>query len=97
VPIDRDLRLFLESVEKSGDYSFLGNKFITGLDADEAGNFINNIIIYYREKLRIGDIKSTKIIKKAISFLNLLRNNNLNPQLTIDGLLIYIKKAYTIK
>lgn len=56
---------------------------------------LEDIIIFFRERL-IFDKKAPAIIKETLKLKNLLENNNLNPQLTLDHMLIFIWKTYNI-
>ena len=86
----------LKNIERSTNYRFLADKPLTNLQKDDAKNFIEMVIKYYRLKLA-NDPVFTKIIKKALYFRALLESNNLNPQLTCDNLLIFINKAFKMK
>jgi len=94
---NNDLYTFLSSVEKTHNYSFLADKMTQGLTREELLSFIDEIIFYYQKKLQEGNEKNTKILRQSLRLKNLLQNNNLNPQLTIDSLLIYIKKTCSMK
>lgn len=63
-------------------------------DKEKAADFLEKIIIFFKKRL-VFDNNASSIIKEAIQVKNLLKNNNLNPQLTIDHLLIFIYKCYT--
>jgi len=65
-------------------------------DRESAKNILLQIIVFFRERLEI-DKNSPLIIKEIIRLKALLENNNLNPQLTIDQVLIFIYKQYKIK
>lgn len=65
-------------------------------DRESAKNILLQIIIFFRERLEI-DKNSPLIIKEIIRLKALLENNNLNPQLTIDQILIFIWKRYRMK
>ncbi len=65
-------------------------------DRESAKDILLQIIIFFREKLE-SDKNSPLIIKEAIRLKALLENNNLNPQLTVDQVLIFIWKQYKIK
>lgn len=79
--LDSDVRNFLDKFisQKNIDLS-LGEKIT-----------LDEIILYFREKLG-KDKNALKILKEALKLKNLLENNNLNPQLTVDHMLIFIKK-----
>jgi len=66
------------------------------IDRESAKNILLQIIIFFRERLET-DKNSPLIIKEIIRLKTLLENNNLNPQLTIDQVLIFIWKRYNIK
>jgi len=79
------IKEFLEEFIKSANFKF-PEKQIT----------LDEIIIFFHERLKT-DKKATLIIKEALRLKSLLENNNLNEQLTIDHILIFIKKQYTMK
>lgn len=63
---------------------------------EETRDVLWQMLTFFREKLA-GDINASSILKEVLKNLNLLENNNLNPQLTIDHLLIFIYKKYKMK
>ncbi len=69
-------------------------KFTTA-DRESAKNILLQIILFFRNRLE-SDKNSPLIIKEAIRLKALLENNNLNPQLTVDQVLIFIWKTYRI-
>jgi DNA polymerase III gamma/tau subunit len=93
---------FTELLEKTQNHDItvarlLSDKSVDGMTKEEGLKFFDELILYFRQKLRKGNLAEIKILKKAMDLKSLLQNNNLNPQLTIDNMLIFIKKAYTIK
>ena len=66
------------------------------LDKDSAKNILGQIIAFFRERLD-SDKKAPLILKEALRLNSLLKTNNLNPQLTVDHLLIFIYKQYKMK
>lgn len=80
----------LTSIQK-GDLGFLAYETIQKITREDALVLIDEIIVYYGKKLK-RDTQAVSIIKKGMLLKGLLKNNNLNPQLTIDSLLIFIKK-----
>ena len=68
---------------------------ITVKDKETASNILLQIIIF-RERLET-DKNSPSIIKEIIRLKALLEKNNLNPQLTVDQVLIFIWKTYRMK
>lgn len=71
------------------------SSFITSTK-DDALKLLLQLILLFRERLPT-DKYSTRILKEILSTRSLLDRNNLNPQLTIDHLLIFIAKQYSIK
>jgi len=66
-------------------------KLIAIKDKQQAKEVILSLISFYRKGLA-KNLKSGLILKQLIKNLSFLENNNLNPQLTIDNLLIFIYK-----
>lgn len=87
----------LDSAEKSMDYSFLASANVLKLSREDIANFMDQTIIYYRKKLIEFPSQSSKIIKKAMQIKALVENNNINSQLAIDNLLIFIKKTFKMR
>jgi len=71
-----------------------GEKQFRIVNREEAVNLLEKIIIYFKERL-LFDNKAAVILKKTLKLKYLLEKNNLNPQLTIDNLLIFIGKIYS--
>jgi len=64
-------------------------------DKDSAKNITLSLINFFKTRLFIAaDLKAYIILKELIKKFSLLNNNNLNPQLTVDNLLIFIYKCY---
>ena len=57
---------------------------------------LDDVILFFRDRLSF-DKKAPLIIKETLRLKNLLENNNLNSQLTIDHVLIFIWKTYRMK
>jgi len=67
--------------------------FIDISNREEAANLILLIIYYFAEQIK-KSFKSYQILKESIKNLYFLKKNNLNPQITLDNLLIFIHKCY---
>jgi len=67
--------------------------FVDVTDRNEAKELTLFLIYYFKKELK-GDLKVYQILKEAVKNLFLLENNYLNPQLTLDNLLIFIYKCY---
>lgn len=91
VYLKKELNYSLEKKEKEELNKLIlnkNNKFLlkTTINLDQ-------IIIFFRERL-ITDKNSAIILKEALRLKYLIQNNNLNPQLCLDHLLILISKTY---
>lgn len=89
-----DLKSF---ILKKKDFNFFTNKLFIAKTKEEAKKIISSLIYQLQELQRkeIG-VNLSFLIKKGIELLNLLENNNLSPQLTVDNYLILIKKTFKI-
>jgi len=67
--------------------------FVDVVDREEAKEMIMSIIYYFKKELN-NNLKIYAILKEAIKSFFLLEKNYLNPQLTIDNLIIFINKYY---
>ncbi len=95
--LDTDISQLLSLIETSQDYVFLSNALLNNLTREEVLELLNNIISYYREKLISFPIESTAILKKTMYLKRYEDNNNINPQLAFDILLIFIWKLFNMK
>jgi len=87
----------IETSKQSKDYLFLADKEIIGINKVGAIVLIDQLLNYFKEKL-VDEAKfAPKIIRQCLRIRRLIQDNNLNPQLTIDNLLIFINKVYNIK
>lgn len=84
--------VFIKGVMNDSDYKFLNDPMITALSKEQTLLFIDQIILYFRDKIKNGSTNQTSIIKESFKLKKLVQNNNLNPQLALDNLLIFIKK-----
>lgn len=91
-----DINKFVEKLINSKALNFMADSLISGVTREEALEFIDGLIVVFRERLKKSDPNSPSVVKKAFELRMLLQNNNLNPQLAIDNLLIFIHKAYTM-
>jgi hypothetical protein len=84
----------ISNILEDKDYSFLGKKEIINCTKETAKDLLDSIILYFHKNLKKETFKSAKIIKETIKTNALLNKNNLNPQLSIDLTLLFIKKIY---
>lgn len=97
VVVDNKYIKILEKVERSKQPDFLAEPELERISREQALEFIDQLLVYYRQKLATDLIKASRVIKQAMILRNLIENNNLNSQLTLDSLLIFIWKTYNMK
>ncbi len=91
--IDKEIEKALDKLLKDKTYQILSdNNFIVS-SKNDALEIINNLIIFFRNGLA-SDKQSPLILKEILYIKGLLENNNLNNQLAIDHLLIFIRSTY---
>lgn len=84
--------------------TFLSKKKLSALDfsmftvtsKDDAQKILIQLCFYFRERF-LRDSLATKIVQEILLTERLIQNNNLNPQLALDHLLIFIAKNYSMK
>ncbi|MEN9327755.1 MAG: polymerase delta prime subunit [Candidatus Parcubacteria bacterium] len=86
-----ETQAFLDRLKQSEAYSFMGEKSITGITRDEALLLLDEITVYYHTQFKQELHHLIPLIKKILQTKQLLQNNNLNPQLALDAVLINIK------
>ena len=86
----------LDNSEQTSDYRFLSNSSLADLNKEDSEKFFQTLLIYFRNKL-VSNPNSVRIIKQIFSYKSLLENNNLNPRLTFDNLLIFVFKTFRMK
>lgn len=91
VKVNDSTESLLELVEKDKSYSFLASPQVQSLTKEELPKLLDEIIAHYRDQLA-DNKKASLILKKVIEIKNLYQSNNLNTQLTIDNVLIFINK-----
>lgn len=89
--LSRDKNLIVQS-----PLSLLNHPSFVVTTKDAALELLLQLTLLFRERLPT-DQYSTSILKEILFLRSLLDRNNLNPQLTIDHLLIFIAKQYSMK
>jgi DNA polymerase III delta prime subunit len=64
-------------------------------DKESAKDIFLQMLFFFRQRLA-DDVHAPSILKEILKNQALLENNNLNPQLTIDQVLIFIYKQYNM-
>ena len=90
--IDKEIEKIFEDFIKNNSMDILNLNEINIRSKTKALELLNQIIVFFRNRIH-KDKNAIIILKKILSIKPLLENNNLNPQLTIDNLLIYIQNT----
>ena len=91
------MKMLLDSITEAKGYSFLSDSLLHNMSREETSERVEDIIQYFRPQLATNPVKASVIIKKALSLKSYLDSNNINPQLAIDNLLIFIFKTFRMK
>ncbi len=86
----------LQSLREKDTYKFMFHPAAATNSREDALILFDEIVQYYRNQLSSTPESSVKTIKKTLRLRELLINNNINVQLAVDNLLIYIKYLYTM-
>jgi len=85
--VDEKIESMMNAIKK-------GNLTLVDVEnKEETKKIIMSIVLFFKKQLS-NEPKGYLILKEAIRYLSLLENNNLNPQTTLDNLLIFIDKCY---
>lgn len=82
---------FIRRFESTAGMQFLGDDYIVGITREDALVLVDEIIVHYHDTFKRTKAPLIPLIKRALQTKELLQNNNLNPQLAVDGLLINLK------
>lgn len=95
--VSQEIINYINKIKLSSNNDFLAEKIITGISRLEVINFIDQLLIYFKNNYLEEPEIIPKILKKSLQIRALIQNNNINPQLAIDNLLIFIKKIFSMK
>jgi hypothetical protein len=92
--IDDDI-LFLKNFSKNPSLEYLGAKTVLVTTQERASQFFDSCIHFYSKRLE-DDKNATFILKKILETKQFLLSNNLNPQLAVDSILLFIRKQHSL-
>lgn len=93
--LDKYIETSLSSLIKEKKLNILSDgKFISKTKEDGL-KILDQIILFFKNRLTT-DKNSPLILKEILKKKSLMESNNLNPQLTVDHILIFIVKTYSI-
>jgi len=90
---DREIIKQIITQSKAKSLVFLNEKEFINPSLADINNLLSNLQLYLLDNKEISQVQKTKIIKKTFEYQKLLGSVNLNLQLTLDSLLIFI---YTV-
>lgn len=94
---DKEFTSTMEDVMRSQKYRFLSSPLCSGKTRDGFIEFLDEVIGYFRLRLNDGDSVAAKVLKKMISIRQQISENNINAQLAVDNLLIFVNRTYSMK
>lgn len=89
---DEEVQRFIENIPKSDGLAFLGDPLVCGVTREKVLELFEEFTFIFKKRLEKGSLPAAHIIKKLLSLKQLTQSNNLNPQLTLDNFLIFVKK-----
>lgn len=92
-----ELTVLLKNLPKEKNASFLNDPLLASLKKEEAALLIDEILLYYRQKLPILKTAAVEIMKKCVTLKGLILTNNIHVQLAVDNLLIFSWKMVRMK
>lgn len=87
----------LALIQHGTDLKFLNTQELSSPTRDKAILIFDRVILFYRTMLKKGNMGTVQILKKAMEIKFLVEQNNVNPQLAVDNLLIFIQKMNSMK
>lgn len=91
---DKRLDNAISHLIEKGDNSIFQLLTIKTLDADQSMRSITNLFIYFFKKRLSYDVYASKVLNEIINAYYAFENNHIDSQLTIDHILLYIRKTY---
>lgn len=91
----QDVLNLIRLIKTTKKPDFIFDKKFLMIDKETFANLNLELMSYFRNQLRSSSTKETiiKILKRILEINQLVENNNLNPQLAFDNLLIFIWKC----
>lgn len=94
--LDTDISKTLASFLSKKNLPSLNFSFFTCSSKEDCFHILIQMCLFFRERF-MNDHISPIIVKEILNVYRMLKNNNLNPQLALDHLLIFIAKKYSMK
>jgi len=94
--LDKNIENALLALVKEKKLNILSNNKFISKTKEDGLKILDQIILFFKNRLT-SDKNSPLILKEILKKKSLMESNNLNPQLTIDHILIFIEKRYSMK
>ena len=94
--LDKNIENALLALVKEKKLNILSNNKFISKTKEDGLKILDQIILFFKNRLT-SDKNSSLILKEILKKKSLMESNNLNPQLTIDHILIFIEKRYSMK
>jgi len=94
--VDAKLKKALDFFISKKNMNVLDFSLFTASTKDTAFDILDQLCVFFQERFT-QDRLAPQTIKEILSVYQLVKNNNLNPQLALDHLLIFIAKKYSMK
>jgi DNA polymerase III gamma/tau subunit len=94
--LEKDIETALITLIEEKKLNILSDLKFLAKTKDEGLKILDQIILFFKERLST-DRYSPLILKEILKKKSLMESNNLNPQLTIDHILIFVGKTYSMK
>lgn len=92
--IDNEIRISLQKIIDSKQWLDVFNQQFISSSRDDSLKMIIQMLLFFKQRLN-QDKNASNILREILKVHRLFINNNLNHQLSLDHLLIFIKKIYS--
>lgn len=92
--VQESTKELVEAILNKNTYHFMAHPSIQSITREDALQLLEEVLMYLKETYLVEKKQTAPLLKKLLEQLQLLQNNNLNPQLAIDHALLLIQKAY---
>lgn len=87
----------LSAVAGGSDLKFLADPAVVGSTRENTQEWCLAALQFFEDRLGSDGPRAAAVVRKILQINNLLKDNNLNAQLALDELLIFISKTYRVK
>jgi predicted proteasome-type protease len=92
----KDFDNLIKKISEGQLKNLLATDGLQKITREKAETLFLKLLEYCQGKVRLGSLKEALIAKEVIRVKSLVENNNVNPQLAVDHVLIFIMRTYTM-